>query len=83
MADEPTTEFDRIVAGLELEFSPADVVNCALLNDFELSRRFNKVRQDLLKLGQMPAGSVETETGRRLHSERAAYLIELRRRRLM
>lgn len=74
------TEFDAIVAGLEgeLDFSPTDVVSVAILDDVTLSSRFTAVRQELLKLGEMI--SPTTETGRRLHSERAAYLVEMRKR---
>lgn len=85
---EDATEFDKIVAGLgDLEFSPADIVPVSILNDAELSTRYSRVRQELLRLGEMlpetEIGRPHSETGRRLHSERACYIIELRKRGMM
>lgn len=50
----------------------------SLLDDAELASRFNRATQDLLERGE--ALSASTETGRDLHSQRSAYLYEMRKR---
>lgn len=70
-------EFMKLVG--QLEITPAVIdVNVATLSDLELSKRFNEVKQELLERGEMI--ETNTQTGRDLHSQRAAYLIELRKR---
>ena len=70
-------EFMKLVGQLDL--NPAvNEVNVALLSDLDLSKRFSEVKQELLARGEMI--DPKTQTGRDLHSERAAYLIELRKR---
>lgn len=76
-------EFSRLVGSLDLsDIGPMiPDVNVTLLDDAELSRRFNEVREDLMARGEMI--NCKTQTGRDLHSQRAAYIIELRKRGLM
>lgn len=72
---------DDIFAGMMAELDivePTDVVNVALLDEVELSSRYNSCKQKLFELGEML--HPKTQQGRDLHSERAAYLVELRRR---
>jgi hypothetical protein len=70
-------EFKRLMEGLELE-APINVEDVSLLTEVELSSRFNKVRQDLLARGEMI--DPKTDTGREMHSQRTAYMLEMRRR---
>lgn len=72
--------FAGMMADLDLQ-EPTDIVNVALLDEVELSKRFNAVKQQLLERGEML--KPKTQEGRDLHSERAAYLLELRRRRMV
>lgn len=72
--------FAGLMAGLDLQ-EPVDTVNVALLDEVELSKRYNAVKQSLLERGEML--NPKTQEGRDLHSERAAYLLELRRRRMI
>lgn len=72
--------FKGLMADLNLT-EPTDVVNVAILDEVELSKRYNATKQRLLELGEMLHPL--TQTGRDLHSERAAYLLELRRRNMM
>jgi hypothetical protein len=70
-------EFAKLVG--QLDVTPAIVdVNVTTLDDLELNRRFTTVNQSLLERAEMI--NPTTQTGRDLHSERAAYLIELRKR---
>lgn len=72
-------EFRKLIERADLA-APLNVENVALLNDVELSSRYNSVRQELLSRGEMMMA--KTETGRELHSQRTAYLIEMRKRRM-
>lgn len=63
--------------GLDLTV-PTNVEDVSLLNEVELSSRYNKCKQDLLERGEMI--DPKTDTGRELHSQRTAYLLEMRRR---
>lgn len=54
------------------------VETVSLLDDAELASRFNRVNQQLLDRSE--ALKATTETGRDLHSERSAYIYEMRRR---
>lgn len=74
-------EFNKLMAGITLDLPDArDIVNVSLLSDVELSSRYNQCRQDLLAIGEMM--EPKTDKGRELHSERAAYIVEMRRRRM-
>lgn len=76
-------EFSRLVGMLDLsDIGPMipDVV-VTILDDAELSKRYNETRDELIKRGEMI--KCTTQTGRDLHSQRAAYIIELRKRGLM
>lgn len=57
-----------------------DVEVVSTLDAASLLRRFAKVELDLRERGEMM--EARTDTGRELHSARAAMLIELRRRRM-
>jgi hypothetical protein len=81
---------DAILAEMEKQFEgtaisegilhPAnDPVNVQTLTDAELSERFNACRDRLIEINEM-IGEAKTQEGRELHSERAAYLIEMQRR---
>lgn len=70
-------EFNRLMEGLDLTV-PINVESVTMLDEVELSRRFNEVRGELLTRGEMI--SPKTDTGRELHSQRAALLVEMRRR---
>lgn len=70
-------EFDKIVGQLDINPQIVDV-NVTTLDDLELNRRFTAVKQELLDRKEMI--EAKTQTGRDLHSQRAAYLIELRKR---
>lgn len=76
-------EFQRLVGMLDLsEIGPMiPDVNVTLLDDAELSRRFNETREELMARGEMI--NCTTQIGRDLHSMRAAYIIELRKRGLL
>jgi hypothetical protein len=76
-------EFNRLVKQIDLsEIGPMvpDVV-VTTLDDAELSSHYSQVREELLQRGEMI--NPGTQTGRDLHSQRAAYIIELRRRGLV
>lgn len=76
--------FNQMVEGLEEELDLPDVssvVSVALLDELELSKRFNEVRNELLQRGEMITPT--TERGRELHSLRSAYLVEMRKRKMM
>jgi len=73
-------EFEKLVGQLDINPSIVDV-NVRTLDDIELNSRFNAVKQELLNRKEMI--NPTTETGRDLHSQRGAYLIELRRRGLI
>lgn len=70
-------EFERLMEGLDLTV-PVNVEVVTLLDEVELSRRFNSVKQELLQRGEMI--SPKTDTGRELHSQRTAYILEMRKR---
>lgn len=76
-------EFARLVGQLDLSENGPIVTDVVVttLDDAELSLRFNQVREELMSIGEMI--NCTTQTGRDLHSQRAAYIIELRRRGLM
>lgn len=72
-------QFRALTEGLDAEIPPpTDVVSVCMLDELGLSRRFNEVRQALLNMSEMV--DPKTEKGRELHSERAALIIEMRRR---
>jgi len=70
-------EFQRLMDGLDLTI-PTNVESVTMLDEVELSRRFNDCKQQLLRRGEMI--SPKTDEGRELHSLRAAYIVEMRRR---
>lgn len=76
-------EFARLVGMLDLSdvgpMVPEVVVTT--LDDEQLSRRYNEVREELMQRGEML--NCSTQTGRDLHSQRAAYIIEMRKRGMM
>lgn len=76
-------EFAKLVGQLDLSENGPIVTDVVVttLDDAELSLRFNQVREELMSIGEMI--NCTTQTGRDLHSQRAAYIIELRRRGLM
>jgi hypothetical protein len=76
-------EFQKLVGMLDMEQFGEGMpeVSVAVLNDAELSSRYNEVREELMKRGEMI--NPTTQIGRDLHSQRGAYIIELRRRGLM
>lgn len=81
--EEVNDQFAELTQHLDLgEFvsDPRDAVSVAMLDDAELVSRFTLCREELFKLGEML--TPKTQRGRDLHSARAAYLIEMRRRRL-
>lgn len=80
MTDSVEDRFKELMEGLDLE-PPSGAVSVSVLNDLELSSRFNAVKQELLQRGEMV--NPTTQAGRDLHSERAAFIIELRRRGMM
>lgn len=55
-----------------------DVIDFTALSNYELSDRFNSVRDKLLEINEMMAPT--TDVGRELHSMRAAAIIEMRKR---
>ncbi len=73
--------FFSIVEGLDFDARMIVDVNVTLLSDIELMTRYGACREELLERREMQ--NPRTETGRELHSQRAAYIIELRKRRLM
>lgn len=73
------SDFESIVEGVELEY-PTDFVNYASLTDLELMLAYDSVRTQLLDLKEMI--NPKTREGRDLHSERAAMLVEINRRKL-
>lgn len=80
---DPDDEFSKLVGMLDLsDIGPMiPDVNVTLLDDAELSKRFNETREELMQRGEMI--NCTTQAGRDLHSIRAAYIIELRKRGLM
>ena len=80
---DPDDEFTRLVGMLDIsDIGPLiPDVNVTLLDDAELSKRFNETREELMTRGEMI--NCSTQTGRDLHSMRAAYIIELRKRGLL
>lgn len=73
-------EFAKLTASIDMGDmpDPSDTVNVALLDDAELNKRFTLCREELMNRSEMLKPS--TDRGRELHSERAAYLIELKKR---
>lgn len=72
---------DDILAALDAELGQVDVgevVDFTTLDTLELNRRFGACRRALYELGEMREPT--TDEGRRLHSERVAMLLEMRRR---
>lgn len=76
---DPEEEMRRKIDELDLP-APSNDTCVQLLNEAELSSRLNKVTQELLRRGE--ALNPTTQTGRDLHSERSAYLLEMQRRRM-
>lgn len=81
---------DAVLAEMEKQFEDfeisADILdpskdptNVQTLSDAELSEAFNIVRDKLIAMNEM-LGEPRTQEGRELHSQRAAYLIEMQRR---
>lgn len=76
---DPASSLAKLMKSLNFpDAAPADWVNVCLLDEPELNKRYTMTREELLSIGEMlnPA----TQRGRDLHSERAAYLIEMKRR---
>lgn len=80
--------FDDIVQGLDFEVLDEEVTDVTGLDDLELVRLNEKVRQELLRTPSTRAdGSTSnqmldptTDAGRELHSRRVALMVELARR---
>lgn len=72
---------DDLFAAFEKQFDEVDtstIVDFTTLSDLEVSSLFSDVRTELIKTDQML--NPTTDEGRRLHSERLALLIEMRKR---
>lgn len=72
---------DDLFAAFEEQFDEVDtstIVDFTTLSDLEVSSLFSDVRTELIKTDQML--NPTTDEGRRLHSERLALLIEMRKR---
>jgi hypothetical protein len=77
---EPRPE-DDLMARLEAEMGEvdtSDVEDVTRLEKGELLRRHARVERELRAMGELL--QPRTDAGRALHSQRAAHLIELRRR---
>lgn len=74
---DPDDAFRALMQDVDIPI-PTDVVNVSLLDEAELNKRFTFCKQELYEMGEMLRP--KTERGRELHSERAAYLVEMRRR---
>jgi hypothetical protein len=66
---------------------PTDTVDFTTLTDVQISDRFNEVRDRLNELDQMHSDTglsqvPSTPEGRALHSERAALLVEMTKRKM-
>lgn len=72
-----SSDMEAMIEALGIE-APSTEVNVSLLSEPELSKRLTHVTQDLLNRGEVLKPT--TETGRDLHSERSAYILELRKR---
>lgn len=73
----PPDEFDDIIGDLEFD-PPPSIIPVSTLNEFQLSDRLNDLKEELLQRGE--ALHPTTQTGRDLHSERTAILVEINRR---
>lgn len=72
---------DDMFAKFEEQFDEVDtstIVDFTKLSDLEVSTLFSDVRTELIKTDEMLHPT--TDEGRRLHSERLALLIEMRKR---
>lgn len=81
MADEIDVIFQSIIEGVEVDVpdeNDPSILRVDELDDLELVRRAETVRQALLASGQMM--EADTPTGRALHSQRVALIVELHRR---
>jgi hypothetical protein len=74
---DPEDTMRQMIDALDLPAADPET-NVQLLNELELCNRFDSVTRELMRLGEtlMP----KTQHGRDLHSTRAAYLIEMKRR---
>ncbi len=82
MSEEPEDEMEgmrKLIDGLGIEVHESHVT-VSTLTDRELISRFGKVTETLLQRGEVLHPT--TETGKDLHSERDAYMVELHRRKL-
>lgn len=77
MTLDPEEAMRQLVDSLDLpEADPS--TNVCLLDEAELVTRFQKVTRALIRSDQ--AVNPTTPAGRDLHSERSAYLVEMKRR---
>lgn len=76
---------EDVLAGLEeqladLVLDPGDTTNVRELSPKDLLARFAAVERKLREMAELMVP--RTQEGRDLHSQRAAYLVELRRRKM-
>lgn len=74
---DPEESMRQMVEGLDWP-DPDPTVSVSLLDEQELIKRFKEVEQELLEMGEML--HPKSVKARDLHSTRAAYLIELKKR---
>lgn len=75
----PLTPEEQIQQMVDALLPPANPdTNVQTINEIELVRRFQTVDRELLRLGEVL--NPKTQQARDLHSERAAYVIEMHRR---
>lgn len=76
------TDFDDIVANLDMniEVDKTGTLDVRALDNLELVRRNEKVRQELISLGELTVENPTTQRARDLHSERVALMVEMARR---
>lgn len=76
-----TDPFDDIVAGLDFDTVEDDILRVDQLDDLNLAVKHKEVRKALMDSGEML--DPKTDTGRELHSQRVALIVEMRRRNLL
>lgn len=74
----PEEDMRKLIDSLDLPPADGETANVCLLSEAELSARFQTATRALLKNDE--ALEPKTQAGRDLHSERSAYLVEMKRR---
>lgn len=81
MADDTDDDFERLVAGIDVDPEAIEsTFDYSTMDSMDLAEKEAEIKQELLKIGEYTTLNPATQQARDLHSQRVAIRIELRRR---